>query len=174
MPTEPVSTIPGDEANAEPETGVSDYACPGEATAPCCFTWAPSGACTRPGCCSRVKRISSVSGGSITAGVLGPEMGQSLSSTRPGAVRLRAARGDADTRARRRDDRRRGHRHRAWCFRDAIRDKVAAAYSEHLFGKATLQDLPTSPAIRDQRDERAVGRALALHEAVHARLPRRA
>ena len=54
-----------------------------------------------------------------------------------------------------------------------ISDRIAAAYDKYLFGGATLQDLPGRTALRHQRHQRAIGCAVALHEALHGGLPRR-
>ena len=56
----------------------------------------------------------------------------------------------------------------------SISDRVVKAYRKHLFGKATLQDLPDTAEVRHQRDQPRVRGADALQQAVPGRLPRRA
>ena len=87
---------------------------------------------------TRLDRVSSVSGGSITAGALAlawPRL--EAEGLEAGLRRARCARWPA---ARRRHvgDRRRAHP-------DTISERVAKAYRRHLFGDATLQDLPDHP-----------------------------
>ena len=143
MPTEPVSTIPGDEANAQPEPGIG-LCLSGGGYRAMLFHVGSLWRLYETGLLKTVKRISSVSGGSITAGVLG---------TRWKSLSFDPARGTADF-----------VQHVVTPIRklggetiDAeaiviglvlpgrVSDKVAAAYTEHLFGKATLQDLPDEP-----------------------------
>ena len=56
----------------------------------------------------------------------------------------------------------------ASCCPASIGDRLVGAYSRHLFGDATLQDLPDRAAVRLQLDEPAVRRPLAVLEAVYA------
>lgn len=95
------------------------------------------------GLLSKIKRISSVSGGSITAAVLGSrwksgEFDPNKSATFKSAV-VAPIRGLA------------GHTIDAGAvlggllLPGSISDKVAAAYREHLFNDSTLQDLPDAP-----------------------------
>ena len=58
----------------------------------------------------------------------------------------------------------------------SVGERVAHAYREHLFGEATLQDLPEDgdrPAVRDLRDQPRVGGLVPLLAALPRRLPRR-
>jgi NTE family protein len=96
------------------------------------------------GVLSRLDFVSSVSGGSITAGVLAlawPELrfedGRAVNLDELVVDRVRQmARRDLDVRSVL------GGLLRP---RRSIADQVAAAYAEHLFGDATLQDLPDEP-----------------------------
>ena len=129
------------------EAGGRHWRCasPAAATARWCSTSASCGACTKPAA-RRIKRISSVSGGSITAGVLGAEMAQA--QLRPGAARrtISCPRSSSRCAALASETIDAEVRHpRASCCPARISDRVAAAYDEHLFEGATLQDLPDEP-----------------------------
>ena len=116
----------------------------------------------------RLDRVSSVSGGSITAGVLGLALGRARLRRRRRRRRLRRGRSSSRSAALAGDTIDVPAIVARAARRGSIGDRVADAYREHLFGDATLQDLPDAAALRHQRDEPAVGRALALLEAVHA------
>ena len=117
-----------------------------------------------------VKRISSVSGGSITAGLLGLSWGQL--SFRPSAAkrRLRAPGGRADPPSRRPN----AGRHRRDRRHPAARDD-RRPHRRGLRRAPLRQGDAPGPAgrtaLRHQRHERAVWGALALLQAVHGRLP---
>lgn len=92
----------------------------------------------------KLDRISSVSGGSITAGVLGSRWSK-LAFDAAGVARQFGAevvdpiRGLADRTI---DE---GSIVSGILMPGSIADKVAGAYRKHLFGEATLQDLPADP-----------------------------
>ena len=115
------------------------------ATAPWCSTSARCGGCTRPDLLGELERISSVSGGSITAGVLALKWPQAQLRRRRLSGRLRARGGDAAPPLA-------GETIDAdavvvggLLLPGSIGDRVAAAYDEHLFERRTLQDLPDAP-----------------------------
>ena len=141
--TTPVEFIAGDDPNKEPDPG-SGLCLSGGGYRAMVFHVGTLWRLYEAGLLSKFDRISSVSGGSITAGVLGLKWGKL--SFDPGQVRedfvpevvtpIRELAGET-------------------IDRDAvifgltlpgrISDRVAAAYKEHLFGEATLQDLPDEP-----------------------------
>ena len=120
-----------------------------------------------------VKRISSVSGGSITAGVLGLNWAQAQLRSGAAAARISCRRWSTPIRS----------------LAGETIDAESIILGIALPGpgqrprrrglrRASVRRCdPAGPArraaLRDQRDQRPVRRALALHEAVHARLPRR-
>jgi len=123
----------------------------------------------------KLRRVSSVSGGSITAGVLAMNWS-----------RLRVTTGVADnfeeeiTQPIRKLA---GITVDGWsivgglALPGSINDKVTAAYRKHVFGARTLRDIPADderPALRLQRDECPDWRHNALFAAVCSRLSRRA
>ena len=127
-----------------------------------------------PACLPKLDRISSVSGGSITAGVLALRWSGSASTA---AASPQPSRGGsipfAQMAGKTIDDRRDPRRDCCCPARSAPRSP--AAYGKHLFGDATLQDLPRPPALRHQRDQRADrDRCWRFIAAVHGRLPGRA
>ena len=170
-PSSPVRWIPADEERGKPESGLG-LCLSGGGYRAMLFHVGALWRLNELGYLPQLKRISSVSGGSITAGVLGHALGQAR--VRRTGRRI-AGRGEPG-RGGRRADPRSGRRRRS------TRARSSAACScrghdqrpgrrglrQHLFGDATLQDLPDAAALRHQRDQRAVGRAVALLQALHA------
>ena len=116
----------------------------------------------------KLNRISSVSGGSITNGVLAMNWAKlryddgvatNLEELLVQPMRKLAAK-TID----------KGAVFKGILLPGTISDRVAAAYREHLFGNTGAAGLPDRAALRLQRDEHADGVALALLEAVHGRL----
>ena len=113
------------------------------ATGQCCFTSVLYGVLNEVGLLKSLIRVSSVSGGSITAGMLGlmwKKMQFDSNNTANNLAQLvidpirRLADVTVDQGA------------ILWGIllpRKTIADEVAQAYREHLFGSATLQDLPS-------------------------------
>jgi NTE family protein len=143
MPTEPVDTIPGDELDTTPKPAIG-LCLSGGGYRAMLFHAGALWRLYETGLLKSIKRISSVSGGSITAGVLGlkwKKLKFDAASVQTDFVpqvvtpirKLASETIDAD----------------AIIFGIAlpgrVSDRVAAAYEEHLFGKATLQDLPDEP-----------------------------
>jgi NTE family protein len=94
------------------------------------------------GLLAKVERFSSVSGGSITAGVLALNWNKLMASTEPDSFQklivaplMELASDTVDAVA----------IITGALLPGSIADKVVAAYRKHLFGKATLQDLPDTP-----------------------------
>ncbi len=143
MPDDPVQPIPIDEPDREPEPGVG-LCLSGGGYRAMLFHLGVLWRLYECGLLCKVNRISSVSGGSITAGVLG--LRWNTLSFDPGRVqtdfipcvvqpiRLLASETlDAEAII------------LGIALPGRVSDRVAAAYEEHLFGKATLQDLPDEP-----------------------------
>ena len=125
-----------------------------------------SGACTTRAGCERLDRVSSVSGGSITAGALAlawPRLaaeGLEASFVEPGA------RAGGPHRRRGLGDRRSAHA-RTRSPSASPRPTGAPVRRRDAAGPAR------PPALRHQRDQRAVGRAVPVLQALHGRLARR-
>ena len=115
----------------------------------------------------KLARISSVSGGSITAGVLGLKWsklafganGVSATFEKQVVGPIREMAGETIDRA----------AILSGIFTPgSISDKVTNAYRKHLFGNATLQDLPVgSTSVRDQRDKCEHWRPVSVLAALH-------
>jgi len=143
MPDDPVQLIPGDESRSKPEPGIG-LCLSGGGYRAMLFHLGALWRLYESGLLRTVKRISSVSGGSITAGVLGLKWNQlSFDPGRletdflPNVVRpirsLASETIDAEAII------------LGIALPGRISDRVAAAYESHLFGNATLQDLPDEP-----------------------------
>ena len=121
----------------------------------------------------KLERVSSVSGGSITAGVLGlawPKLGFDESGV---AQALPGRSGRAAAEAGGEDDRLPGDRARPDHSRRHDRRAGRRRVPQAPLRPRDPAGSPRQAALRLQRDEHPVGSPLALREAVHARLPRR-
>jgi NTE family protein len=143
MVDRPVTLIPGDQADQEPENGTG-LCLSGGGYRAMVFHLGALWRLYEAGLLQSVKRISSVSGGSITAGMLGLKWARL--SFDPARVRddflpevvtpirsLASETIDAESII------------LGIALPGRVSDRVAAAYEEHLFGAATLQDLPDEP-----------------------------
>ncbi|HJQ56857.1 MAG TPA: patatin-like phospholipase family protein [Vineibacter sp.] len=143
MPVVPVETIPGDDPDRAPAPGIG-LCLSGGGYRAMVFHVGVLWRLYEAGVLSRVDRVSSVSGGSITAAVLALKW--TKLSFNPDHVRsdfvpevvapIRALAGQTID---------------VWAIilgillPGRISDRIAAAYQKHLFGNATLQDLPDQP-----------------------------
>jgi NTE family protein len=143
MPDSPVESISAEEDRREPEPGMA-LCLSGGGYRAMVFHLGPLWRLYEAGLLAGVKRISSVSGGSITAGLLGVKWGrlsfdpaklqQDFVSEVVAPVRALAGETiDAEAII------------LGLALPGRISDRVAAAYEHHLFGSATLQDLPDAP-----------------------------
>lgn len=143
MPSTPVEPIPTDELARKPEQGTG-LCLSGGGYRAMVFHLGVLWRLYEAGLLGTVKRISSVSGGSLTAGVLGLKWkklsfdpGRLHADFVPEVVApIRALASetiDAEAII------------LGSLLPGRVSDRVAAAYEEHLFGKATLQDLPDKP-----------------------------
>src|SRR5689334_24361521 len=143
MPSSPVQLIPGDEPNREPEQGIG-LCLSGGGYRAMVFHLGALWRLYEASLLNQVKRISSVSGGSITAAVLALKWNKlSFNPARlqadfvPEVVApVRALAGettDAEAII------------VGTLLPGRISDRVAAAYDQYLFHGATLQDLPDEP-----------------------------
>ena len=143
MGDHPVELIPGDELDKEPEEGMG-LCLSGGGYRAMVFHLGSLWRLYEARLLGRAKRISSVSGGSITAGVLGVswhklsfEPADLRDDFVPQVVapvrRLAGETIDAESII------------LGLALPGRASDRVAAAYDEHLFGGATLQDLPDEP-----------------------------
>ena len=143
MPQDPVQNIPGDESAGGPQPGIG-LCLSGGGYRAMVFHLGALWRLYEAGLLGKIDRISSVSGGSITAALLGlkwsrlsfdparlktdfvPEVVQPIRSLASETI-------DAE----------------AIIFGvvlpGSVSERVARAYEEHLFGKATLQNLPDTP-----------------------------
>lgn len=139
----PVELIPGDDAKKEPEDGMG-LCLSGGGYRAMVFHLGALWRLYEARLLDTTKRISSVSGGSITAGVLGLKWrklsfdpARILHDFVPEVVvpvrRLASETIDAESII------------LGIVLPGRVSDRVAAAYDEHLFGGATLQDLPDEP-----------------------------
>jgi NTE family protein len=143
MGDHPVELIPGDELNREPEEGIG-LCLSGGGYRAMVFHVGALWRLYEAGLLGKAKRISSVSGGSITAGMLGLRWHRlSFDPARihqdfvPEVVaplrRLASETIDAESIV------------LGLVLPGRASDRVTAAYEEHLFGGATMQDLPDEP-----------------------------
>jgi NTE family protein len=142
MPSDPVQPIPIDEPTAQPEPGIA-LCLSGGGYRAMLFHLGALWRLYETGLLEKAKRISSVSGGSIAAAVLGLKWkdlpfgtGRRISEFRHVVQPIRALAGetiDAEAII------------LGIALPGRISERVAAAYQHHLFGKATLQDLPDEP-----------------------------
>jgi NTE family protein len=143
MPTTPVEPIPTDELARKPVQGTG-LCLSGGGYRAMVFHLGVLWRLYEAGLLGNVNRISSVSGGSLTAAVLG--LNWKKLSFDPSALRadfvpevvapIRTLAGetiDAEAIV------------LGSLLPGRVSDRIAAAYEEHLFGKATLQDLPEEP-----------------------------
>lgn len=142
-PSSPVSLIGPDKGGPRPEEGVA-LCLSGGGYRAMLFHLGALWRLNEAGCLPSIKRISSVSGGSICAGVLGlswsslafdangvsqrfsPAVVAPIRSIAGRTIDLPAIIGGL-------------------LMPGSISDRLAAAYRKHLFGKSTLQDLPDDP-----------------------------
>lgn len=142
MPVGPVELIPGDEKRG-PAPGIG-LCLSGGGYRAMVFHTGVLWRLYEAGLLNRIERISSVSGGSITAGVLalkwhrlGFDPARLQRDFVPEIVTpIRNLAGETIDR---------GAIVLGVALPGRVSDRVAAAYEEHLFGKATLQDLPDRP-----------------------------
>lgn len=139
----PVTAIPGDEGRAGPEEGVA-LCLSGGGYRAMLFHLGSLWRLNASGLLPVLKRISSVSGGSITAGVLGLKWSRlqfqdGVAINFEGEV-VAPVRGLA---GRTLDE---GSLVGGVLLPGTVAEKVAAAYRRHLFGDTTLQDLPDDGA----------------------------
>lgn len=142
MPSDPVQPIPIDEPTAQPEPGIA-LCLSGGGYRAMLFHLGALWRLYETGLLEKAKRISSVSGGSIAAAVLGLKWkdlpfgaGRRISEFRHVVQPIRSLAGetiDAEAII------------LGIALPGRISERVAAAYQHHLFGKATLQDLPDEP-----------------------------
>jgi NTE family protein len=143
MSDSPVESISAEEDRREPEPGMA-LCLSGGGYRAMVFHLGSLWRLYEAGLLAGVKRISSVSGGSITAGLLGVKWGrlsfdpaklqQDFVSEVVAPVRALAGETiDAEAII------------LGLALPGRISDRVAAAYEHHLFGSATLQDLPDAP-----------------------------
>ena len=146
MPNLPVDTIPGDDLARKPEAGIG-LCLSGGGYRAMVFHLGALWRLYEAGLLDKVSRVSSVSGGSITAAVLGlawPKLSFDPARLKQDFVphviapvrRLASETIDAEAII------------VGALLPGRISDRVAAAYDEHLFHGATLQDLPDPPAPR--------------------------
>src|SRR5512145_3222333 len=137
MPSDPVQPIPVDEPTAQPEPGIA-LCLSGGGYRAMLFHLGALWRLYETGLLEKAKRISSVSGGSIAAAVLGLKWkdlpfgaGRRISDFRHVVQPIRSLAGetiDAEAII------------LGIALPGRISERVAAAYAHHLFGKATLQD----------------------------------
>jgi NTE family protein len=142
MPSDPVQPIPVDEPTAKPEPGIA-LCLSGGGYRAMLFHLGALWRLYETGLLEKAKRISSVSGGSIAAAVLGLKWkdlpfgaARRISEFRHVVQPIRSLAGetiDAEAII------------LGIALPGRISERVAAAYQHHLFGKATLQDLPDEP-----------------------------
>jgi NTE family protein len=143
MPQEPVQIVPGDERRGAPEDGIG-LCLSGGGYRAMVFHVGALWRLYEAGLLSTIRRVSSVSGGSITAATLALKWGRlSFEPDRlhadfvPEVVgplrRLAGETIDAEAIV------------LGIALPGRVSDRIAAAYAEHLFGEATLQDLPDNP-----------------------------
>lgn len=139
----PVETIPGDDLSKAPQTGIG-LCLSGGGYRAMVFHLGALWRLYEAGILGKVARISSVSGGSITAGILGlnwPKLSFDPQKLREDFVpyvvdpvrRLAGETIDADSII------------LGLALPGRIGDRIAGAYAKYLFGDATLQDLPDRP-----------------------------
>jgi NTE family protein len=141
MASDPVQNIPPDEGKDRLQPGIG-LCLSGGGYRAMLFHLGSLWRLYESGILRKVNRISSVSGGSITAGVLGLHW-KSLSVVPNSADFARIVAGPIRSLA--------GETIDAesiilgMALPGSVSDRVAGAYEHHLFGKATLQDLPDEP-----------------------------
>ena len=139
----PVRPIPGDEADSQPKPGVA-LCLSGGGYRAMLFHVGALWRLNELGWLKKLERVSSVSGGSITAGVLahhwgeltfdGGDVATNFGSELVDPIRELAGR-TVDIAA----------GLKGAFLRGSIADRVANSYDEHLFDGATLQDIPDDP-----------------------------
>ena len=150
------------------------WPCRAAARGRCCSTPARCCGCTRWGCFRSLSRISGVSGGSITAGVLAlkwQRLAESAGAADRSAIFTAEVIDPLRMFARQKIDLF-GWLRGTFTPGSSPVLQLAAALDRHLYHGAMLADLPRrSTAFRVQRHQPRNGRPVALFEAVHGRLP---
>ena len=133
------------------------------ATAPWCSTSACCGDCTRPDLLGSLQRISSVSGGSITAGVLALKWRRLSFDPARLRGRFRSRSGGAAAPPRWRDPRRRCDRRRRTFSRQHQRPRRGGLRPTPVRGRHAARPARRT-TLRHQRDQCSVRRAMALQK----------
>ncbi len=142
---EQLSPVSGDEAIREPEAGIA-LCLSGGGYRAMLFHLGSLWRLNELGFLPKLDRISSVSGGSITAGVLGLALAaHGFRCERCCGAHSRKEVVGPDSRTWRARQSMRPLCSAACSSRATVSRKVQAAYRKHLFGDATLQDLPDRP-----------------------------
>ena len=142
--SDPVQIIPADQETAAPEPGVG-LCLSGGGYRAMVFHAGVLWRLYEAGLLRNSNRISSVSGGSITAALLALKWKHLSFDACAHPIRLRPALHYPDSAPLRARRSMRKPSFWASLLPGRISDRVASAYEEHLFGNATLQDLPDEP-----------------------------